>query len=239
MWTVPVDEATIARARRGEWAVLLTPTRPVPRSWFGDIAGKDVLGLASGGGQQCPVFAAAGARVTLLDASDRQLQRDDEVASREGLAIRTVQGFMDDLSPFADASFDLIFNPVSTVFAPDLLPVWRECARVLRPGGALLTGFCNPVNFLFDPIAVDRGEFVVKHALPYSDFDLSEEEWQAFIAANPDDGTKCFSHSLEAQIGGQLQAGLQLTAMFEDSWTLEPLSRLYPPYIATRSVKAA
>lgn len=234
-WTLPVDAQTIARAREGDWEVLLTPTKPVPREWFGEIGGKDLLGLAAGGGQQCPIFAAAGANVTCLDASEAQLARDREVAAREGLSIRTVQGYMHDLSCFPDASFDLVFNPCSTAFAPEVLPVWRECARVLRAGGILMTGFYNPVFFVFDPLAMQRGELVARHSLPYSDFELPEEEREKLLA---DDPTLCFSHTLETQIGGQLKAGLQLTDLFEDNWaTLDQLGSLFDPFIATRAVK--
>src|SRR5262245_35844277 len=102
-WTVPVSAEEIARARRGDWSIVLTPTRPVPREWFGELAGRDVLCLASGGGQQGPILAAAGARVVVLDQSPAQLGRDREVAQREGLSLRTVEGDMRDLSCFADS----------------------------------------------------------------------------------------------------------------------------------------
>lgn len=105
-WTQPVDSEVIERARRGDWSVLLTPTKAVPREWFGDLRGKAVLGLASGGGQQCPIFAAAGADVTSFDASDAQLANDRLVAERDGLPLRTVQGDMADLSVFAVPRFD-------------------------------------------------------------------------------------------------------------------------------------
>ncbi|MFZ1238202.1 MAG: class I SAM-dependent methyltransferase, partial [Anaerolineae bacterium] len=156
-WTVPFSAEVIAEARQGRWAIVLTPTIPVPRSWFPDpLSGRDVLCLASGGGQQGPVLAAAGAQVTVFDNSPAQLARDREVAEREGLAIRTVQGDMADLSAFAAESFDLIFHPVSNLFAPDVRPVWRECYRVLRLGGALLAGFANPVRYLFDVELADQ-----------------------------------------------------------------------------------
>src|SRR5947209_570203 len=90
-WTVPVSPEVIAAARRGDWQVLLTPTRPVPRAWFPPLAGLDVLCLASGGGQQTPVFAAAGASVAVLDNSPAQLAQDRLVAEREGLHVETVQ----------------------------------------------------------------------------------------------------------------------------------------------------
>ena len=235
-WSQPVDSETIARARKGDWEVVLTPVKPVPLDWFGDIVGRDILGLASGGGQQCPIFAAAGAHVTSLDASENQLQLDRKVAEREGLQMRTVQGYMDDLSAFGDESFDLIFHPCSNCFAPEILPVWQECARVLRPGGALLVGFTNPIVFIFDALALDRGELIARHKLPMSEFDLPEEEREQMMEG--DDKTLCFSHTLETQIGGQMAAGLHMTAMFEDNWdTQDPLSELFDQFIATRAIK--
>src|SRR5438128_538893 len=107
-WTVPVAADVIAAARQGEWQIVLTPTKPVPRVWFPPLFGLAVLGLASGGGQQGPVLAAAGAHVTIFDNSPQQLAQDRAVAAREALTIQTIEGDMADLSVFADASFDLI-----------------------------------------------------------------------------------------------------------------------------------
>jgi SAM-dependent methyltransferase len=118
-WCEPVDAATVAAARRGEWRLILTPNRPVPRTWFGDLAGARVLCLASGGGQQAPLLAAAGARVISFDASDEQLAKDSGVAERESLDVRTVRGDMADLGGFEDGTFELIFHPISNVFVPD------------------------------------------------------------------------------------------------------------------------
>ncbi|MGI9519860.1 MAG: class I SAM-dependent methyltransferase, partial [Pirellulaceae bacterium] len=112
-WTVPVSSADIERARNGDWSIVLTPTKSVPRDWFGELSGKDVLCLASGGGQQGPVLAAAGAHVTVFDNSPKQLQQDALVAQRDGLEISTVQGDMRDLSQFPDGSFDLVVHPCS------------------------------------------------------------------------------------------------------------------------------
>src|SRR5438093_2500911 len=86
-WTVPVGPEAIAAARRGDWQVVLTPTKPVPRDWFPPLAGREVLCLASGGGQQAPLLAAAGASVTVLDNSPAQLAQDRLVAQRKGLKI--------------------------------------------------------------------------------------------------------------------------------------------------------
>src|SRR6201996_6341646 len=185
----------------------------VPRHWFpASIKGTAVLCLASGGGQQGPVLAAAGADVTVFDNSPRQLARDEQVAARDGLAIRTVLGDMRDLSAFADGSFDLVFNPVSNVFCPDLAPVWHESFRVLRPGGILLTGFLNPDLFIFDIAALDeRNELIVRHPLPFSSLDLPDDERQRAYGTGPIE----YSHSLTEQIGGQFAAGFVLTHLTE------------------------
>lgn len=238
-WTVPVGPEVIAAARGGRWSVLLTPTIPVPAAWFPPMPGADVLCLASGGGQQGPVFAAAGAHVTVLDNSPRQLAQDQLVAEREGLAIRTVEGQMADLSAFADASFDLVFHPVSNVFAPDVRPVWREAYRVLRPGGVLLAGFMNPAIYIFDlPQAEETGVLTAKYSLPYSHVhDLTDEELERCMA----DGWPLeFSHSLDDQIGGQLAAGFLIAGFFEDRYPAEqndPISRVMPAFVATRAIK--
>ena len=118
-WTVPVSEVMIATAKRGIWGILLTPSKPVPRAWFPDLEGLDVLCLASGGGQQGPILAAAGAKVTVLDNSPRQLEGDRLVAKRHSLHIALVDGDMADLSMFSEHSFDLIVHPVSNCFVPD------------------------------------------------------------------------------------------------------------------------
>ena len=242
-WSVPVEPDVIARARRGDWSVILTPDKAVPREWFGALAGARVLCLASGGGQQVPILAAAGADVVSFDLSDEQLARDAEVAARDGLAIHTVRGDMADLSVFGDASFDLIFHPVSNVFAPDPVPVWRECARVLRRGGALLVGCINPAFFLFDHDEAERtGELVARFALPYREAGTPEQTAQLSPQrrAEIDGGdTLQFSHSLQTQIGDLLAAGFHLTALYEDHWTgsSTPLDTKMPTSIAMRAVR--
>ena len=234
-WTRPVGPEVIARARTGDWSVVLIGYQPVPRDWFPtDLSGAAVLCLASGGGQQGPVLAAAGADVTVFDNSPAQLARDEEVATRDGLAIRTVLGDMRDLGVLAGASFDLVVNPVSNVFCPDVAPVWREAFRVLRPGGVLMSGFMNPDIFVFDVAALDeRGELVVRHAIPFSTLDLTEAERSRVYG----DGPVEYSHTLTGQIGGQLAAGFVLTHFAEAPHHADATARYLPGYFATRAVK--
>lgn len=234
-WTVPVSSEAIAEARGGRWEVLLTPATPVPRDWFPDLKDCDTLALASGGGQQGPILAAAGAHVTVFDNSARQLDQDRHVAKRDSLTLATVQGDMADLSAFTDRSFDLVFHPCANCFTEDVKPVWRECFRVLRLGGVLLAGFPNPAMFIFDSAQLEQGTFIIRHRLPYSELtDITPDQRQALMAKSE---PLMFGHTLDDQIGGQLAAGFVLTGLFEDSDPDNALSRHMPTYIATRALK--
>ena len=237
-WTVPVTPEEVAAARRGEWQILLTPSRPAPRSWFPALRGSRVLCLASGGGQQGPILAAAGADVVVFDISPQQLAQDRAVADREGLDLATVEGDMADLGAFEDQAFDLIVQPASNCFVPELRPVWAETFRVLRFGGELLVGFTNPLRYLFtDPPVSKTGPLQVEHAIPYSDLEsLDAAQQERFVS----DGEPFeFSHTLDEQVGGQLEAGFVLTGFFEDSYSPsdDELSRFIPSFIATRARK--
>jgi SAM-dependent methyltransferase len=239
-WTVPVSSDDIVRARSGDWQIVLTPSKAVPKSWFPDLRATATLCLASGGGQQGPLLAAAGAEVTVLDNSLRQLEQDRLVAKRDGLELKTLQGDMADLNMLADASFDLVVHPCSNCFVPDVRPVWRECFRVLRPGGILLSGFTNPVRYIFDQDGLDDGKLAVCHSIPYCDLESRHE------AALPDQIAPMpepleFGHTLEDQIAGQLEAGFVITGFYEDRYDIgaDALSQYLPTFIATRAVKEA
>lgn len=237
-WCNPVSSDQIRSAQEGDWNVILTPNKSVPRTWFGDVSGKEVLCLASGGGQQAPILAAAGANVTSFDNSDEQLAKDLFVAERDGLKIHAQQGDMADLSVFPDESFDLIFHPVSNVFAESVLPVWKECYRVLKSGGRLLAGFMNSAFFLFDhDEAETSGELVVRYPVPFADTKNLPPEKLAKIES---EGIAYeFGHTLQDQIGGQTAAGFLIADLYEDDWNdqASPLNKYLSMYLATLSIK--
>jgi SAM-dependent methyltransferase len=234
-WTIPVSAEEVAAARQGNWDIVLTAQKPVPKEWFPNLDGCRVLCLASGGGQQAPILAAAGAEVAVLDGSTRQLDQDRFVAQRDALSIQIIEGDMADLSMFGGGSFDLVFHPVSNFCVPDVLPIWHESFRVLRKGGVLLVGIVSPFTYLFDQDLWDEGIFHVKYAIPHSDAaNLSQEDRDRFVK----EGFLFeHSHTLTDQIGGQLAAGFVLTSLYEDGDDNEPLSKYMPLFIATRAVK--
>ncbi len=233
-WSVPVSGEEIRRARAGDWQIVLTPTRPVPADWFPEsLAGKRILCLASGGGQQGPILAAAGAEVTVLDNSRVQLEKDASVARRDQLSIRTVQGNMQDLSVFEDASFDCIVHPWSNGYVDNVRPVWKECARVLRKNGLLLAGFGNPVSCIFNVGLYEKGILQVENTIPYADVEhLDDPETKAIAEA---DGYM-WSHTLEDQIQGQIDAGFAIVGFYEDIGG-GVLDRYIRSSIATKAIR--
>lgn len=214
----------------GDWHVLLTPTVPVPRDWFGgDLRGKKILGLASGGGQQMPIFAAAGADCTVLDYSRKQLESEELVSRREGYAINILCGDMTKPLPFPDESFDLIFHPVSNVYVREVEPIFRECFRILKPGGILLAGLDNGINFL-----VDSDETHIVNQMPFDPLTNPEQR----KSLEEEDCGMQFSHTLEEQIGGQLKAGFRLVDLYEDTNGSGYLHELnIKTFFATKAVK--
>ena len=239
-WTVPVTPQNIADAKNGNWDIVLTPVKTVPRQWFPSFAGGNckVLCLAGGGGQQGPILAAAGAEVTVFDNSDAQLQQDIAVAKREDLKLETVQGDMADLSAFDDNTFDMIFHPCSNCFVADIRPVWKEAFRVLKRGADLLSGFTNPSRYLFDDDLLQAGEMKVSYKIPYSDLTSISPELEARYKEEHE--PHCFGHTLDDQIAGQIDAGFAITGFFEDAYEKDDvLSQYIDTFIATKATKPA
>jgi len=117
------------------------------RGWLPQsVEGLDVLCLAAGGGWQAILYAAAGARVTVVDISSAMLKLDEREASRRGLFVQLVESSMDDLSPLGESAFDIVHQPVSSCYIPDIGAVYREVARVLRLGGLYVSQHKQPTS---------------------------------------------------------------------------------------------
>lgn len=234
-WTVPIAASEIEKARAGKPELILTPKKIVPIEWYPVLKDANVLALASGGGQQVPCLAAAGANVTVYDFSAEQLKQDVLTCEKYGLKIQAIQGDMMDMSVLPSDSYEFIFHPCSNSFVPDLGPVWASCARVLKKGGVIMWGFTKAESMLLykDP---STNVYTLKYKMPYSDtHSLTEEERSVYTNNNE---PLIFGHSLEDQISVLLKNGFVLTDLFEDNWGGDdPMDEYFNAFVACRAIK--
>jgi SAM-dependent methyltransferase len=194
-----------------------------PHEILDEVRGKDVLCLASGGGQQSAAFGALGAQVTVFDLSDAQLEGDRRAAAHYGIPIRTIQGDIRDLSPLEDDAFDIVYEEYSLEFLPDVQPVFREVARVIRPGGLYYLGFGNPfTHFSVDDEAWDGESYPLKY--PYIDGQETthlDPKWEYWNVERPDGqsisvkGPKEYRHTLSTLFNSLIGQGFVLLGIWE------------------------
>lgn len=239
------------RVRRGEWHTeaarekdFLDPLAAVDDlGWLGgNVRDKRVLCLAAGGGKHSVLFAAAGAVVTVVDISPCMLELDRKLAAERGLRVQIVETSMGDLSMFAAATFDVVVQPVSTCYVPDVLVVYREVARVTAPGGLYISQHKQPASLQAEVLPSPRG------------YALSEPYYRsgplpAVIGGclHREAGTMEFLHRWEELIGGLCRAGFVLEDLVEPRHgdltsapgTFKHRSAFAPPFVTLKARRVA
>ncbi len=219
-WAACASDEALRAAEAGKLKLQFYD-KEVPDEWLADIKGKKVLCLAGAGGLQAPLLACAGAKVTVIDISDKMLDQDRAVAERENLQIEIVKGNMCDLSMFGDDVFDYIINPPSLMYVPELSVVFRECYRVLKRGGVLIIMAPNPINYVCDYIDdADGGYYKAVHRMPFCSRDHDDSDWIEY------------GHTMESYLGGQIECGFLINGYVECQ--REDITELY---FMTRAVK--
>jgi len=220
-WSACATPEELQKAREGQLSIKFFD-KEIPADWLKDVKEKKVLCLAGAGGLQAPLLACAGAEVTVLDLSEKMLEKDKQVALQEHLNIRIEKGNMCDLSRFADGGFDYILNPTSLMYVPDVKPVFKECYRVLKKGGTFIMMAPNPINYLCDFVNDENGGYYkAVNRMPYcsSDFD-DMNDWVEY------------GHTMEDYIGGQIECGFVINGYVECQ--MEDITELH---FLTRAVK--
>ena len=212
------------------------------RGWLGpDVRGKRILCLASGGGYQSVLFAAAGAIVTVVDISGEMLELDRRIAAERGLSVTTIEASMEDLPTLADASFDIVSQPVSTCYVPEVHLVYREVARLLPPGGLYVSQHKQPINLQTD-VNSTAGGYLVRE--PYY---RSGPLPPATPSRTREAGTLEFLHRWDELIGGLCRAGFVIEDLREPrhddekAWpgSFGHRSRFVPPYVRIKARRVA
>jgi SAM-dependent methyltransferase len=208
------------------------------RGWLpASVEGLDVLCLAAGGGWQSILYAAAGARVTVVDISDQMLAIDSREAERRRLAVVVVNASMDQLSPLRDEAFDIVHQPVSSCYVASLQPVFGEVARVLRDGGLYVSQHKQPASLQISHR--DRRDRYVLGIEYFHEGPLPEVPDQSYR----EDGTLEFLHRWEQLVGTLCQAGFVIEDLREPlraDRTAQPgdfrhRGRFLPPYVRLKA----
>ena len=202
-WVTCASEEQLQAARKGELKLQFFD-KDVPGEWLKDIKGKKVLCLAGAGGLQAPLLACAGAEVTVIDISNKMLDKDREIAERENLQMEIVKGNMCDLSMFHNGYFDYIINPPSLMYIPELSVVFKECYRVLNNGGVFIMMAPNPINYVCDYIDDENGGYYkAVHKMPFCSKDYDDSDWIEY------------GHTMEEYLGGLIACGFVINGYVE------------------------
>ena len=169
------------------------------------VGGKDLLCLGAGGGRQGPLHALAGAKVTVVDLSDRQLDHDRKAAAALGLKLRTVRTSIDRLEELDSASFDIVLQPVSACYLPDVAPMYAEVARVIRPRGLYVAQHKQPASLQ----ASAGPAYLLEHPC------VEGRPLPASTGTHREPGTLEYIHTLEALLGGLCRAGFAIEDVSE------------------------
>lgn len=189
-----------------------------PDGWVGELEGRRVLCLAGGGGRESACFALLGAAVTVFDLSPEQLERDRAAAAHYGTRVETVRGDMRDLSALEGAGFDIVWHSYSINFVPDARAVFREVARVARPGGLYRLMCANPFALGATPRDWDgRGYALTQAYVEGAAVQAADEEW-VYESAPREQAPpgREYRHGLGTLLGGMAERGFRVLRATED-----------------------
>jgi len=159
---------------------------------LGDVAGKDILEFGCGAAQWSIALAKAGARMTGLDLSSRQLEHARRLMAEAGVDFPLVHASAEAV-PLPDGSFDIVFCDHGAMTFSDPYRSVPEAARLLRPGGLFAFSHGSTLETLCWSIgsehAGDRlvGDYFGMHVIEDDGelvFNLGYGDWIRLFRAN-------------------------------------------------------
>ena len=178
-----------------------------PANVLADVKGKEVLCLASGGGQQSAVFGLLGAHVTVVDLAEGQLEGDRTAAAHYGYEVTTIRADMRDLSCIGDGSFTIVYQAPSMAYIPNVWQVYAEVARVLRTDGVDRVCFTNPATEFVDWNSWDGEGYRI--TIPYA------ERVERPAGDGPESSIQ-FRHYMADIFNGLVAVGLSIQQVQDD-----------------------
>jgi len=191
--------------------------------WLGpSIAQQRVLCLAAGGGRHSAFYAAAGAIVTVLDISPEMLDLDRQVARERNYDIRMVEASMDDLTIFDANEFDLVVQPVSSCYLPNVRIIYEQVARVLKHNGIYISQHKSPISLQASAETIGHSgssssgcHYGIKHTY-YRDSPIPPTSSRSATAARlRETGSIEYLHRYEQLIGGLCRSGFVIEDLVE------------------------
>jgi SAM-dependent methyltransferase len=219
-YTIPwldLDITAFIACRNGD-GPLPTPYRddPVDRLMMSGASGKNVLLLAGGGGQQSAVFSLLGASVTVLDLTPGQLEGDAIASKHYGYPVELIEGDMRDLSCLPSEHFDRVYQPISTLYVPDLKVVYAGVYRVLKHGGLYFADYCFPALGMANDVHWDGEAYTLRISSPYRRGRILEDGAGHLSLTKGELFFGEFNHLLSDIINGLLESGLRLYRLWEN-----------------------
>lgn len=211
--------------------------------WLGkSIAGQNLLCLAAGGGRQSSLYAAAGAKVTVVDLSGAMLELDRRVAAERGFSVRLFEASMESLPMLHDAEFDIVIHPVSSCYVPNVLPVFHEVARVTRPGGIYVSQHKQPASLQGSIDPLPNGGYAMTNAYYRDSAIPSPASTLPSARRLREHGAVEFLHRWEQLIGGMCRAGFMIEDLTEpmhakqaEKGTFADRAKYFPPYVRIKA----
>jgi SAM-dependent methyltransferase len=175
--------------------------------------------------------------VTVVDISPAQLELDRVVAAERRLTLKTVEASMDDLSMFSLGEFDIVIQPVSTCYLPEVGSVYREVARVARSGGLYISQHKSPPSLQADFRPSGQGYELIE---PY----YRSGPLPAVVGSpHREEGTLEYLHRWEEIVGLMCRSGFVIEDLIEPlhakadaaPGTFAHRSRYVAPYVRIKA----
>ena len=228
-WDYLARQGNERTCRPGDFAYarsLLDPETWIPWNEF-----RSVLCLASGGGQQGPLFAFLGYEVTVVDLSPQQLRLDQATARRHGVHVECMESDMCNLENLESRKFDLVYQPVSSCYVPDVRATYREVFRLLKPSGYYRAEHWNPIHLQLPQFGNWDG---IGYRIVYPQNSNQPVRWREWDENGREKPTcQHYIHSLQELIGDLCDTGFTIDSFWErplHSYGAEPGS---PQHLAT------
>lgn len=107
------------------------------------LKGLRILDIGCGGGLLCEPMTRLGAKVTGIDALEKNLKTAKTHAEKSGLDIDYRFGSIEEMVASGETGYDVVLNMEVIEHVDDPAAFMKQCAAMVRPGGLL---FCSTIN---------------------------------------------------------------------------------------------